>query len=207
MGRVDDPFTVLGVGPDATPQELAAAYRRLAKAWHPDTQLSPDAGAHMARINAAYAAAREIRANPRAAPSTAPRRPSSANGRGAARPVAAHWLDQAMRRALGPELTRALADHEDVLLVAPTSTWASPQTRLAVTDRRLLWLHEDVLGDRVHGLRFDAITWVDHRPRWPRRRTSTLRVRDGRGRRFAFSDLDPGTAAQLARHLRGRLAA
>lgn len=206
---VDDPFTLLGVGPDVTPDELTAAYRQLAKAWHPDTQSTPDAGAHMAKINAAYDAARAIMANPDAR-RDAPRPPGP--DRGAAPPrarrvVAAGWLDEKMRKALGGELARALHDNEDVVFVAPTSTWASPQARLAVTDRRLLWLQEDAIGDRVRSLRFDAIAWVDHRPAWPRRRTATLRLRDRRGRRFAFADLEPSTAADLARHLTERVAA
>jgi hypothetical protein len=31
-----DPYALLEVGPDATPEELKQAYRRLAKRWHPD---------------------------------------------------------------------------------------------------------------------------------------------------------------------------
>jgi hypothetical protein len=220
MRGVDDPFTFLGVTPDATPDELAAAYRRLAKAWHPDTQATPDAGAHMAKINAAYDAARAILANPHARRDAPPPSSAGANGAGprgssagagaarrAGRPIVGAWLDDAMRKSLGVELTRALHDHEDVVFVAPTSTWASPQARLAITDRRLLWLQEDAIGDRVRSLRFDAMAWVDQRPSWPRRRSATLRIRDRRGRRFAFADLEPRTAADLVRHLNRRLAA
>jgi hypothetical protein len=112
-----------------------------------------------------------------------------------------------MRKALGVELIRALHDHEDVVFVNQTSTWASPQSRLAVTDRRLLWLQDDAVGDRVRSLRFDEIADVQERPSWPRRKSATLRVRDRRGRRFSFADLDPGTASDLARHLNHRLAA
>jgi curved DNA-binding protein CbpA len=212
MRVVDDPFTFLGVGPDVTPDQLAAAYRRLAKAWHPDTQSTPDAGAHMAKINAAYDAARAILANPHAR-RDAPPPPSRPHARDEApvprarRPLAGAWLDARMRKSLGAELMRALHDHEDVVFVAPASTWASPQSRLAVTDRRLLWLQEDAVGDRVRSLRFDAIAAVDQRPSWPRRKSATLRIRDTRGRRFAFADLDPATATDLVRHLSHRLAA
>jgi curved DNA-binding protein CbpA len=214
MRSVDDPFTFLGVGPDVTPDELAVAYRKLAKAWHPDTQSTPDAGAHMAKINAAYDAAREILANPHARRDPL-RAASEGPGPGPAvdpqprarRPLAGSWLDAAMRKALGVELIRALADHEDVVFVNQTSTWASPQTRLAVTDRRLLWLQDDAVGDRVRSLRFDEIAEVDERPSWPRRKSATLRIRDRRGRRFSFADLDPVTASDLARHLNHRLAA
>jgi curved DNA-binding protein CbpA len=34
--RPVDPFSVLGVAPGASADEVAAAYRDLAKAWHPD---------------------------------------------------------------------------------------------------------------------------------------------------------------------------
>ena len=48
-----DPFTVLGVAPGASPEEVAAAYRDLAKAWHPDRR--GEAGKDkMAEINIAY---------------------------------------------------------------------------------------------------------------------------------------------------------
>ncbi len=49
-----EPLGVLGLPPTATPQEIAAAYRRLAKEWHPDRGGGPDAERRMAEINAAY---------------------------------------------------------------------------------------------------------------------------------------------------------
>jgi hypothetical protein len=91
--------------------------------------------------------------------------------------------------------------------VVATSTWASPQARLAVTDRRLLWLLEDAITDRVRSLRFAAIAQVDHRLAWPRRRTATVRLRTHHGRRLTFADLAPATAEELVGHVRGRLAA
>ena len=48
------------------------------------------------------------------------------------------WLPDPVRRALGPELLDALTDAEAVRLVTPASTWASPRSVLAVTERRLL---------------------------------------------------------------------
>lgn len=50
-----DPYGVLGVRPDATDAEIAKAYKRLAKRYHPD--LNPDdpvAAQRMGRINQAY---------------------------------------------------------------------------------------------------------------------------------------------------------
>ena len=61
---VDDPFTVLGVDPAASPEAVRAAYRTLVKTYHPDRHMAagtpPEflrvAEARIAAINAAYAA-------------------------------------------------------------------------------------------------------------------------------------------------------
>jgi hypothetical protein len=51
-----DYYKLLGVGPAAAPEEIQAAYRRLAKAYHPDLNAgSASAAAYMARVNAAKA--------------------------------------------------------------------------------------------------------------------------------------------------------
>jgi hypothetical protein len=200
-----DPFALLGVSPDVTADQLTAAYRRLAKQWHPDRQATAEAVWRMAQINAAYDAARAALAGRATGGASAGAPPAgAAPGR---RPVLAPWLEPAMRRALGVELARALHEGEPVVLVAPTSTWASPQARLAVTDRRLLWLHEDAITDRVRSLRFDAIDDIDQRLAWPRRRTATLRIRDHHGRRTSFAELEPSTAAAVVGHVRRRRAA
>lgn len=50
-----DPYQVLGVGPDASDEEIKQAYRRLAKKYHPD--LNPgdqEAARKMQEVNAAY---------------------------------------------------------------------------------------------------------------------------------------------------------
>lgn len=202
-----DPFRLLGVSPDATLEELAAAYRRLAKEWHPDRHVTSEASFRMAQINAAYDAARDA-VKARAAggrgdgKTTADAdRPAKRRGR------AGGWLDPRVRRALGPELLGALRDGEPVRLVTRASTWASPQARLAVTDRRLLWVLEDAISDRVRSLRFDAIVGADQRLAWPRRRHAVVRVRDQLGRRHVFAELSPAIAAELVGLLPVRRAA
>ena len=84
-------------------------------------------------------------------------------------------------------------------LVTPTSTWASPQALLAVTDRRLLWLLDDAPTHRVRSLRFRDVAGIDQRLGRPLRRSAVLRVRTTQGRRLSFADLRPATAAAIAR--------
>ena len=105
----------------------------------------------MAEINAAYDLVRSERwleRNGRTAP------PADRPEAPAPRVRAGAWLAEPLRRALGRELLGALEDGEDVAMVTPTSTWASPQALLAVTDRRLLWLLDDAPTHRVRSLRY-----------------------------------------------------
>ncbi|MGH2920307.1 MAG: hypothetical protein ACRDLS_17175, partial [Solirubrobacteraceae bacterium] len=118
------------------------------------------------------------------------------------RAVAGGWLPEAMRRALGRELLAALEPQEDVELVTPASTWASPSTLLAVTDRRLLWLLDDAVSHRVRFLAYRDAAGAEHRPMWPRRSRARLRVRSRYGRPWTFTDLRPATAAAIAGHVR-----
>jgi hypothetical protein len=183
-----DPFAVLGVTASATEAELAAAYRELAKEWHPDRR--GEAGQErMAEINVAYELLRAAAAQRRPAPA----RESSLRAGG---------LSAAMRRALGPELLDALSEGEAVRLVTPASTWASPRTILAVTDRRLLWLLDDAPVARVRAASLRDIVEVVRRVRRPRRRVATLQLRFTSGRRVSFAELRPWTAAAIERHVR-----
>jgi curved DNA-binding protein CbpA len=186
-----DPFSVLGVPPGASPDEVAAAYRELAKAWHPDRR--GNAGdERMTEINVAYELLRagdyqDRRARPAA--------PAPVRGKGAG-------LSAAVRRALGPELLDALAVGEDVRLVTPASTWASPRTILALTDRRLLWLLDDAPVARVRTAPLRDVEEVAARSRRPRRKVATLQLKMTSGRRHAFAELRPHTAATIVRQVR-----
>lgn len=184
-----DPHAVLGLPPGAKPDEVTAAYRVLAKRWHPDRGGGPEAERRMAEINSAYDLLRAAAWTQRHE-SRAPR----TNARGA-------WLAPAIRRALGHELLGVLEPRENVWLVTPATTWASPQALLAASDRRLLWLLDDAVTARVHTLPFAAIEAAEHALRRPRRRVATLRVRARDGRRLAFGELRPATAAALARRI------
>lgn len=49
-----DPYKILQVDPEAEDEVIAAAYRRLARKYHPDTATSADAAGRMEAINAAW---------------------------------------------------------------------------------------------------------------------------------------------------------
>jgi hypothetical protein len=184
-----DPHAVLGLPPGATADEVSAAYRALAKRWHPDRGGGRDAEQRMAQINAAYDLLRAAAWTQRH------------ETRPPARPVRGAWLPPAIRRALGYELLAVLEPRENVWLVTPATTWASPQALLAASDRRLLWLLDDAVTARVHTLQFAAIEAAEHALRRPRRRVATLRLRARDGRRIAFGELRPATAAALVRRI------
>ncbi len=59
---MSNPYRILGVSPSATDEELAGAYKKMAKRFHPD--LNPDdprAAERMGRINCAYEQAKSLR--------------------------------------------------------------------------------------------------------------------------------------------------
>jgi hypothetical protein len=192
-----DPHAVLGLDGDASLDEATQAYRRLAKHWHPD-RAGDQGAARMIELNVALELLRSAQ-RPQAGKPVAP-----ARGHGGG--VAGHWLPEPIRRALGRELLDALEPDERIELVTPAATWASPSTLLAVTDRRLLWLLDDAVGNRVRSLRFRDTTGIEQRPMWPRRSRARLRVQPRYGgRRWTFADLRPATAAAIAGHVRAGL--
>jgi DnaJ domain len=54
-----DAYRVLQVDPSAEPEVIEAAYRRLARKYHPDVSDDPDAAARMRELSAAYDAVRD----------------------------------------------------------------------------------------------------------------------------------------------------
>jgi curved DNA-binding protein CbpA len=58
MSNLDFYYRTLGLKPGASPEEVKLAYRKLAKIWHPDSQVDPDlkakAEAEIKKINEAY---------------------------------------------------------------------------------------------------------------------------------------------------------
>ncbi len=54
MTICENPYTVLGVPQEASPDEVRRAYRRLAMRWHPDRNPSAVAGSEFKRVHAAY---------------------------------------------------------------------------------------------------------------------------------------------------------
>ena len=192
-----DPHAVLGLDTSASIDEAAKAYKLLAKRHHPD-RAGRESEERMAELNVAYELLRSSQ-RPSARPAG---RPATEQRSGA---LPGGWLPDAMRRALGRELLSVLEPGEDVELVTPTSTWASPSTLLAVTDRRLLWLLDDAVSHRVRSLLFRDTESAEQRPMWPRRSRARLRVRSRYGRPWSFTDLRPATAAAIAGHVRQAL--
>ena len=198
-----DPHVVLGLTPDATLEQATEAYKALAKRWHPDV-MGVEGLARMTELNVAYELLRaEHRPRPPGA-SVGPRAKVTAMSDDPGGRVAyGAWLPAAIRRALGPELLSALEPDEPVELVTPAATWASPNTLLVVTDRRLLWVLDDAVSNRVRFMRFRDVEHAEQGPMWPRRSRARLRVQPRYGRRrWTFSDLRPATAVAIAGFVR-----
>lgn len=197
-----DPYGVLGLDPGASLDDATRAYRELAKQWHPD-RAGEHGAARMIQLNVAYEMLRSEHRPRAGSPVAASGRRGGAGGGGSG-----SWLPAAMRHALGRELLDALEPQEHVELVTPAATWASPSTLLAVTDRRLLWLLDDAVGNRVRSLRFRDTETAEPDLAWPRRSRARLRVQPRYGgKRWTFSDLRPTTAAAIAGHVRAGLPA
>src|SRR3954467_3523776 len=191
-----DPFELLGVDPGVSEPELVAAYRQLAKDWHPDRRGADrrEAVQRMAALNAAYA---EARAQLRRQALSRASEPSVRR-----RPAPGAWLPEPIRRALGWELLTALGDGEQVRLIASAGRSGAGPARLALTDRRLLWLLEDAVTARVDWVRFGLVDAAEQR-RTRLGRRAVVRLRTRTGRRVSFGDLRPEVAETIVAGLRG----
>jgi hypothetical protein len=178
-----DAYSVLGLSVGASDAEVAAAYRRMAKEWHPDVHGTEAALRRMVAINAAY---EELRT-----------RGAGGGARAAGAPAGA--VDP--RGFVGRELLGALAPGEAVRWFRATATSSSPQSYLVVTDARLLWLLDDAVSHRVRSLAFAQIASVRVEVGRLRRSRATLRVRTRHGRRFDFAELEPEVARAIAAHV------
>ena len=78
-----DPYAELGLAPTATRRQIADAYRRLAKRYHPDLHREPAAGERMRRINMAW----EVLSDP----ARRSRHDADARSAAAFRTAGGHW--------------------------------------------------------------------------------------------------------------------
>ena len=196
---MNDPYAILEVQRGASLKEVAAAWRRKAKEWHPDLRGDANAIGRMVQINAAYEQILDERTG-RGSQTATPRGPAAEDE--AARAAGTDrargpgwWLEPAQRIALGPELLHALRPGERVHHIVPCEAGGSAAL-LAVTDRRLLWLLDDHVLGRVRSMPLTAIATVDRPPSRPWRRSDAVRVRGG-GRRVTFGGLTAGVAERV----------
>jgi DnaJ domain len=175
-----DAYSILGVARGASEDEITAAYRRLAKEWHPDVHGTETAVRRMVAINAAY---EQLRGGD--VPGPRPGGSSSSMKKGGAARAPG---------PLGPELSAALSADEAVIAYGRTSTWDSPEAFLVLTSSRLLWLLDDAVTHRVRSLQRTQVRTVEV---VVRRRRATLRVDSRRGRRFEFADMAPPVALAI----------
>ena len=199
-GLMDDPHAVLGVGPEATPDEAARAFRALAKRWHPDRNGGPEAAQQMLRISEAYELLKE-QLEAGAPPANGASRPEPRRRARSGRPATGSHPPCAGRSA--PSCLRVLRDREPVAAVAAGYAGGSKAV-VAATSHRLVWLLDEAVSGRVRSLDFTAITGVEVDGSRPWRRGSRVTVRAANGKRFRFSHLERTAAAKLAWAIRPR---
>jgi hypothetical protein len=105
--QILDPYATLGVRRDAGPGELARAYRRLARRYHPDLNADPAATQQMRRINEAWQMVsrrpRQRRATPGPTQATRPTAtaPRPSRPRASVPPSAQGWFTSSRSRPTG----------------------------------------------------------------------------------------------------------
>lgn len=202
-----DPYALLGLHPGATPQEAAAAYRRLAKRLHPDVAAGAGAQGRMAEVNSAYALVRdELSGVARRGPGASAQGPSGTAAAAVRRSrLAGSWLPDEIRGALPLELLEALERDEQVELVVGPQPWAGPELVLALTDRRLLWLADERVLGRVRSLPYLQIREVERKLRGRGARRAGVHVRTVTEARYSFPGLAPAVAEDVTARVRARL--
>ena len=94
MNEAPDPYKVLQVDPEAEDEVIQAAFRRLARKYHPDVASGPDGESRMATINAAW----EILGDPARRAEHDRARHRAARETGLTAPPEAPWPGDAARR-------------------------------------------------------------------------------------------------------------
>ncbi len=135
-----DPYDVLGVSPGASAAEVQAAYRRLARALHPDAPGGGD-GEAMAAVNRAYAALRNGTALPHP--------PPQAENRGPNRPGTPIVLEDARRPPMWLPSRRAV-----VVVLAVLAVFVTVLVILAATGDEVVEPRRATLT--AAGMRFDV---------------------------------------------------
>jgi plastocyanin len=142
MGAVPvrDPYDVLGVSPGASAAEVQAAYRRLARALHPDAP-GGGGGEAMAAVNRAYAALRNGTALPHP--------PTQSENRGPKRPGTPIVLEDARRPPMWLPSRRAV-----VVVLAVLAVFVTVLVILAATGDEVVEPRRATLT--AAGMRFDV---------------------------------------------------
>ena len=126
-----DAFRVLGIPADSDPDAVVQAYRRLARATHPDLSNDPDAAECFATVAAAY---QLVSQDPQTAPISVrihepePGDEGRAQGRAAAEAGVA-WGGPAVRRWARPPVTFLRARGEERPPIVAGPAWVSPPRR------------------------------------------------------------------------------
>lgn len=157
-----DFYAVLGVSPDATPRQIAQAFRREARAWHPDAR--PDDGGAAARFRE-IAAAYHVLADPelRAAYDQARARPADPRRSPRSRPVRVHFIrpgDGVTDRPAAAQADRSREGWRDASRAERSDS--GPRTAPRAAPRSVPWIRpvpterppvEDPFGDLFDRLR------------------------------------------------------